>query len=138
MITQLEYSFHKARITKYEDTRIALYPKCDCFTPEMIANIVATAGIRSAPTNEERSAVEVYEFCTDPPKQYFLYINCTKKEATTWMSDKLGNVRFGTSYKDNFGGQRVPITIAAINGKKYHGTYYKSAGDYARVKMYKS
>jgi hypothetical protein len=34
------------------------------------------------------------------------------------------------------GDKRQPIDIYAINGKKYHGTYYKSSGDYARVKLY--
>jgi hypothetical protein len=92
-------------------------------------------------TNEERSAIEVYEFCTTPPEKYFLYINAEKKLATTWTGDKLGDVTFGRAYQSpGFGGfasTRVPVTIAAINGRTYHGTYFKSSGDYARVKLSK-
>ena len=35
-------------------------------------------------TNAERSALEVFEFCTNPPEKYFLYINREKQSATTW------------------------------------------------------
>jgi hypothetical protein len=33
------------------------------------------------------------------------------------------------------GDTRVSIRVYAINGCVYHGTYYKSAGNYARVKI---
>lgn len=137
MITAQEYAVHRNRIDKYHATMDMVYPGRCSFEPAMIANICTLAGIDRAPTNEERSAVEVYEFVTNPPDKYFLYINCTKREATTWTGDKLGTVGFGNDYRDNFGGKRVPITVYAINGKKYHGTYFKSAGDYARIKMCK-
>jgi hypothetical protein len=87
--------------------------------------------------NDLRSAVEVYEFCTDPPSNYMLYVNEARREATTWTGEKLGRVTFGREFRDNFGGKRVPVWIDAINGRTYHGTYYKSAGDYARVKLTK-
>ena len=137
MITETEYRIHRNRIDKYAATMQSEYPGRCSFDQDMIARIIKVAGIDRSPTNEERSAVEVYEFCTDPPDKYFLYINCTKKEATTWTGDKLGTVAFGCEFRDNFGGKRVPITVYAINGKKYHGTYYKSSGDYARIKMAK-
>jgi hypothetical protein len=88
-------------------------------------------------TNEERSALEVFEFVANPPDKYFLYISEKNRTATTWTGDALGNVSFGREYRDSFGGRRVPITVHAINGRTYHGTYYKSSGDYARVKAAK-
>ena len=88
-------------------------------------------------TNEERSALEVFEFCTNPPDKYFLYINRDKQSATTWTGDLLGHVSFGREYRDNFGGIRVPVTVRAINGLTYHGTYYKSSGDFARIRQSK-
>jgi hypothetical protein len=87
--------------------------------------------------DEERSALEVFEFCSNPPDRYFLYINSEKQAATTWTGELLGHVTFGREYGDNFGGRRVPVLIRAINGKQYHGTYYKSSGDFARIRQSK-
>lgn len=50
---------------------------------------------------------------------------------------RAGRVTFGREYRDSFGGRRVPIWIDAINGRRYAGTYFKSSGDYARVKLLK-
>ncbi len=136
-ITKLEYDIHRNRINRYEETRNRLYPGVCCFTPEMIDNIVRTAGITSSPTNEERSVVEVYEFVNDPPDRYFAYINEKTRTCNTWMGDKLGEVGFGRAYRSNMGDIRVPITVYGINGKKYHGYYYKSAGDYCRIRLAK-
>ena len=95
--------------------------------------------------NDERSALEVCDFVNDPPASYFVYI----KErvpgqaaplvgtATTWTGERLGWVRFGRPWRDNFGGTRVPARIEAINGRYYVGTYYKSAGDFARIRLAK-
>jgi hypothetical protein len=88
-------------------------------------------------SNEERSALEVFEFVTNPPDKYFLYINEANRTATTWAGDVLGQVFLGCEYRDNFGGRRVPITVRAINGRTYHGNYYKSSGDYARIRARK-
>jgi hypothetical protein len=88
-------------------------------------------------TNDERSALEVFEFCTNPPDKYFLYINEKNHTATTWTGETLGRVFLGREYRDNFGGRRVPITVRGINGLTYHGTYFKSSGDYARVRVKK-
>lgn len=99
-------------------------------------------------TNEHRAFIEVFEFLRDKPEKYFLYI---KEEATTrgtlnygpWIATTftglvLGSVTHGRPYRDNFGGVRVPVAVFACNGKRYNGTYYKSAGNYARVKMAKA
>lgn len=92
------------------------------------------------PSNEERSAVEVFDFVTNPPDRYFLYINHDKRLATTWTGDKLGDVAFGDEYHcPAFGWRstRVPVTIKAINGRTYYGTWFKSSGDYARIRAAK-
>jgi len=97
-------------------------------------------------TNEQRSAVEVYEWENDPPEQYFAYVNGKHRTVdgityrptiTTWMGDTLGYVIFGVEYRSCFGDKRVPMCVTGTNGKKYYGTYYKSAGDYCRLKAYK-
>ena len=89
-------------------------------------------------TNDERSSLEVFDFVTSPPDRYFLYIDDQKRTATTWTGETLGQVLLGCEYRDNFGGKRVPVTVYAVNGYVYHGTYYRSAGNYARVKASKT
>jgi len=88
-------------------------------------------------TNDLRSSIEVYEFINTPPDKYFLYINEKDKSATTWTGQNLGSVSFGRSYHSNMGDKRIPVSIRAINGKKYSGIYYASSGSYARVKACK-
>jgi hypothetical protein len=88
-------------------------------------------------SNEERSALEVFEFCQTPPAKYFLYIREKDHTATTWTGDVLGQVSFGREWRDSFGGRRVPVTIRAVNGLTYHGTYFKSSGDFARIRQSK-
>ena len=105
-------------------------------------------------SNEERSDLEVFEFCVAPPEKYFLYIKDNRADyrdkfgnvppigpypgvATTWTGDYLGTVFFGTKWRDNFGGERIPVTVHARNGRTYYGTYFKSSGDYARVRLSK-
>jgi len=57
---------------------------------------------------------------------------------TTWNGEILGRIHTGKEWRDNFGGKRVSFIMSGINGKSYHGTYYKSAGDYCRIKMTKN
>lgn len=94
-------------------------------------------------TNSERSALELYEWLANPPDKYFLYIthkptfgfgSFVSDAATTWTGTPLGNVRFGREWRDNFGGTRQAVTVYGNNGVHYVGTYFKSAGDYARVR----
>jgi hypothetical protein len=87
--------------------------------------------------NWAKSRKEVADFSASPPDKYVLYINEGSREATTWMGHKLGDVTFGRAYRTNMGDTRVPITVRGINGVTYVGTYYKSAGDYARVRRKK-
>lgn len=85
-------------------------------------------------TNEERSSLEVFDFVATPPDKYFLYIDEQKRTATTWTGETLGTVSFGREFRDNFGGKRVPVTVYAVNRVVYCGTYFRSAGNYARVR----
>lgn len=86
-------------------------------------------------TNELRSAIETYEFVKNPPAKYLLYISEKTHEATTWTGQKLGRVVFNTEYTSNFGDKRISIVVHGINDKTYTGTFYKSSGDYARIKI---
>lgn len=88
-------------------------------------------------TNEERSAVEVYYWHNEPPEKYFLYVKEDSNTATTWTGEALGRVSFGREYRSCFGDKRQSVMLYGTNGRNYHGTYYKSAGDYARVKAFK-
>ena len=101
--------------------------------------------------NKETSRLEVKEWLSNPPNRYFLYIRESAKLrepdkwlgnvgpaheglATTWMGDVLGTVLFGRRYRSNFGDWRIPVTVLGRNGWTYRGTYFQSAGNYARVK----
>lgn len=88
-------------------------------------------------TNDERSFLEVFEFCREVPAAYFLYIDEETASATTWTGDTLGAVAFGRTWRDNFGGTRQSIKVHAINGRRYAGTYYKSSGNFARIRLCK-
>jgi hypothetical protein len=67
--------------------------------------------------------------------------------ATTFTGEILGKVDFGCEYQvpvntypSNFMGRestRVSISVHGINGVEYYGTYFKSSGDYARIKARK-
>ena len=148
MLTREQYEETRGRIDAFEQWRGSR----TCIDPSEIPEELDV-------TNSERSAVEVYEFMTNPPAHYFLYVQpegmppasiaprdvryrgITREGssglATTWTGEKLGDVQFGRTFRSSFGDTRVSIRVYAINGKTYAGTFYKSAGDYARVKMCK-
>jgi hypothetical protein len=114
------------------------------------------AGIKE-PTNDETSALEVFEFVRDKPEKYFAYVRepnagtygrssfdraralyAGTGALQTWTGENLGTMQFGAAFRDNFGGIRVPVSVKAINGSVYHGTYFFSAGDYCRLKKAKA
>lgn len=104
--------------------------------------------------NGARSRLEVLDFIADPPTRYFAYVQdvpgmspaarslgLTPKLARviTWIGDTLANVTWtGDAWRDNFGGERVPFRCEAINGLSYSGVYYKSAGNYCRLRLLKT
>lgn len=134
--TEQEYKEAKRKHDAYHEATMK-YCK-ENKTNGIPTEICATFPFANEVTNALRSALEVWEFIHDIPKKYFLYINQEKGTATTWTGQKLGTVSFGTPSRSNFGDVRIPINVYAINGKKYYGTYYKGAGDYARITLFKN
>jgi len=135
------------QIRNYDRARAVFDPKRykrgGSYTATEQREIERMAGGRDA-TNEEKSALEVHDFISGKPERYFLYINVGKNVATTFMGDVLGTAAirrsWGTeplSYAPK-GSARIPVEIHGINGVTYRGTYYASAGDYARVKAVKA
>lgn len=98
---------------------------------------------QTAARNAEMSKAEVEAFKGDPPERLFCYVKEYSETwagsaiATTWVGDYFGRLACGRPWKDNLGGTRVPVTLYGVNGKTYHGTYYKSSGDYARMRLAK-
>lgn len=136
MLTAAEYATLRAKIDTFEAARAEL------FSPQSSLSQEDMAKLPEHPSNNERSAVEVYEFCANPPDRYLAYIkevNGYPRELTTWTGTYLGAACTAGSgaYRDNLGGIRVPITVVGINGKEYYGTYYKSAGNYCRIRLKK-
>ena len=96
-------------------------------------------------SNIRRSVREVQLWKSEKPQRYLAYVSqvehmgahFTRGKLTTWMGDTLGVVQFRNEWTDNFGGKRVSIVVVGNNGVRYHGTYYKSSGDYCRITAYK-
>ena len=136
MITEKEYFELKQKYDFYQEERNRLFPGKNYVDQEMIKQLPDNC------THKEISSIEVYEFVNDPPDKYFAYIGVYPKspngEMTTWMGEKLGRVLLWNTWRSNFGDQRVSIDVWGINGIKYHGFYYKSAGDYCRITAYKN
>lgn len=96
-------------------------------------------------TNAERSAREVAEWLKDPPESYFLYVRDINDSdgrrapvVTTWTGDVLGTITgWGATWVDNMGSTRRTLYVHGTNGVDYWGTYFKSAGDYARIKAHR-
>jgi hypothetical protein len=142
MITESEYNKLRAKIDHLESWRN---------TPQSAALSLLNRPLFKV-TNEERSAVEVYEFVHDIPERYFAYVKLHDQELlgnaqlahnrygnlTTWTGDTLGGIYWmGREFRSNMGDKRIPIRVRGINGRSYSGTYYKSAGDYARLRLLK-
>lgn len=86
-------------------------------------------------TNALRSAIEAWEFKIKPPQKYIVYVNLKKNVVTTWTGQVLGIITsIGKEHRSNMGDIRISIRFKGINNLTYAGTFYKSAGDYARVK----
>lgn len=132
MLALEEYTELRAKYDTYEAARKALCGKRNYVTQEDAAQLPPS------PTNEERSAIEVYEFCADIPDKYFLYVCPEKNTVTTWIGDTLGHItQWGDTFRSNMGDRRRNIRFSAINGRTYAGTFYEDSGDYARVRLVK-
>ena len=66
---------------------------------------------------------------------YFAYMSGDNKRITTWVGDKLGDVTFiGREYGGGFGGVRQNFRMEGVDGRTWSGTFFKSSGDYVRMK----
>lgn len=164
MLTKEAYDALRARIDAYESARKQFDPKRyergGGYSREDCTSIATLAGATD-PTNEEKSAVEVYEFVQNPPDRYFAYVKGVKFEwrpnpsqcgarnipaltdwrggiVTTWTGDKLGDVvAVGDLHRGNMGDVRIPLRVKGINGVTYSGIFYASTGDYCRLRRVK-
>lgn len=134
--TNEEYQLANNKLSQYNAavTEYLTAHKTNCIPND----IHATFPFANEVTNEMQSAIEVYEFINMPPEKYVLYIDEGNSAATTWTGQNLGRVTFGKAYRSNLRDERQPVSILAINGYAYYGTYYKSSGNYARIKMRKN
>lgn len=139
MLTKSAYQVLRSRMVRYEAARKQFdpvrfqrgggYDQSDC---RAIVKLARTADV----TNADRSRMEVYEFVNQPPSRYFAYVDVDKRVITTWTGDRLGDITgLGDPYRSNVGDTRIHVTVQAINGLRYYGTYFKSAGSYARLKV---
>jgi hypothetical protein len=128
--TPAEYRTLAAKVRDYDVARETMYPGQHSFTPEELAAI----GLPK-PTNEERSAVEEYEFRTNKEERYFAYVNQETKTVTTWTGQPLGVILALTgAYRSNFGDARLVYRVIGSNGVVYSAVYYCSAGSYCRMR----
>jgi hypothetical protein len=133
--TQEQYTAAKEKQTQY-DAACKQWMK-ENKTNSIPIEVAANFPYGNEMNNDIRSAIEVWEFTHNPPDKYFLFINEKENTATTWTGQILGTISLGYPYFSNFGDKRQPVTIKAINGKVYTGTYYKGSGNYAHVKISK-
>lgn len=118
MISTQEYAVLRGKISRFEKKRIEMYGEKKCsFTPEEIDAV----GL-PYPTNDERSAVEVYELAHKTPAKYHCYLGRTGDSVTTWTGEKIGAiVHEGKTWRDNFGGLRMSVRVRLCNGRMYSG-----------------
>lgn len=133
MISTWTYAVLRGKIDRYEKKRIEMYgEKKRSFTPEEIDaisdRVTADIGENSLvfshpyPTNEERSAVEVYELANSDPVKYHCYLGRTGDSVTTWTGEKIGTiVHEGKTWRDSFGGLRMSVRVRLCNGRMYSG-----------------
>lgn len=146
MISEREYHAFRDRIDRYEAARREFDPKRferdGGYTPAEIGAIEKLAGC-AHPTNNETSAVELYEFATRPPQKLFAYWREKDgriAEIVNWMGEPLARhiERQGDVYRSPFGDRRRNVRfVAAHNGLTYSGTCYLDNGSYGRFRLVK-
>jgi len=89
-------------------------------------------------TNDETSAIEVYEFKNQKNKgRYNGYMKSDKKEITTWNGEKLADITYlGNEYSIGLG-KRQNFRAKGIDGRNWSGTHFVSSGDYVNMKVTK-
>ena len=77
--------------------------------------------------NNITSAKERLAFLQEPPDRFVGYANYTDRTVTTWTGDRLGRIiRWSQTWRNNFGDNRVSLTVRGDNGIVYTGL---SSGD---------
>lgn len=88
-------------------------------------------------TNNMRSRLEVHEILTHKPAEFTAYVDVNRKQVTTYIGDKIGDIKgFTHPYRSQQGDVRTNILVD-IEGTRYDGIYYISNGNYAKLKKYK-
>lgn len=151
-ISESEYVALRKAFDLYHSERNKLFPDSNWIDAER-AKLLPPAL-----SNNQIGEIEVYEWIHNPPMRYFAYVKDPKERdeednrrylwcnrslnrlatVITWNGAVLGIAMLHSQYRDNFGGIRVSLDVAGNNGICYHGTYYKSSGDYARFTAYKN
>lgn len=105
--------------------------KVNSYKPEDVAHL-------NPPTNEERSAVELFDFMKEQPSRVFAYRTTSNRAIHNWMGETLASVTWeGSEYRDNMGGKRYAFRAIGVNGIAYAGVAFPSAGDYVRMRAVK-
>lgn len=85
--------------------------------------------------NTYTSAIEVFNILTNPPEQLFCYPSAHDQLPVTWMGDAIGGqLSWGRSWTDNFGGKRRAVSFIGLSGHRYSGTLFET---YIRAKRCK-
>ena len=106
------------------------------YTPAEMKEIDRIAGV-PAPSNEQMSQLEVYEFVTKPPDKVFAYYNDDMTRIQTWTGDVLGTIVWRGQETRPMGGRVVRVRVHAINGHHYAGTCNRSSGTYCVLRRTK-
>lgn len=138
-LTAAQYRALKDRNTRYEMARRRFdpsgYERGRGYSPIDLKVIEQMARVK-APTNKDRSDIEVYEFLNDPPSRYFAYYDNDLRKITNWMGVKLGAIiDRGSPWTSNMGDRRVNVVVRAINGREYVGTCFLTSGTYCRLRV---
>lgn len=131
MITENEYNQFTAKYEAYHAARKLLCGKSNCVTPEQ-AKLLP-----ESPKSEEISAIEVYEFITNPPMKYTAYVDDKKDIVTTWTGEELGKITGRQKYTNNMGAIMRQVWFKGINSKNYYGFYPSDNQDCCNFKQVK-
>ena len=91
----------------------------------------------SAERNGVLNVAEMAAFQQGKTNRVFAYWH-KAAEIRTWMGGILARITWtGNEYSCPFGSRRINFGARGIDGRTYSGTYYKSSGDYVRMRVVK-
>ena len=137
MITKDQYNALQTRLAAYEQW-LDTSPLVHHFRNGSRSYADDAVPSTSRVSNEEQSAVELYDFYHNPPQCYFGYVSPDLSSITTWTGETLATVTYADLvWRSNFGDTRQTLYARGINGLSYQATHYKSAGGYCRMRAIK-